>query len=290
MEFNEVNMDLIQLLFVIIGLLVGSFLNVCISRIPLRKSVIFPRSTCPSCSQQIKFYDNIPIISFVFLGGRCRLCKERIFWQYPVVEILTGTIFWITYLSYGGQVRLFVLLMFFSALIVLIFIDLNERILPNIITLPGILVGTAFSFWIPIDDPTGLFVLKSLGISEQLEWRVSFTNSLLGIIFCAGFFWLVAGIYLYLRKSEGMGGGDIKLMGMIGGFLGVKVALLTIMLGSILGTLIGLSFIKIMKKDIKYELPFGSFLGAAAIVSALWGQQIISWYSNLVYSIRIQGF
>ena len=283
-------MDLIQLLFVIIGLLLGSFLNVCISRIPLCKSVIFPRSICPSCSQQIKFYDNIPVISFVFLGGRCRLCKARISWQYPVVEILTGTIFWITYLTYGAQVRSFILLMFFSSLIVLIFIDLNERILPNIITLPGILLATACSFWISIDDPTGLFVLKSLGISEQLEWRVSFTNSLLGIFLCGGFFWIVAGIYLYLKKSEGMGGGDIKLIGMIGGFLGVKLGFLTIMIGSILGTLIGLSFIKIMNKDIKYELPFGSFLGGAAIVSALWGQQIISWYSNVVNSIRIQGF
>jgi len=283
-------MDLIQLLFVIIGLLVGSFLNVCISRIPLRKSIVSPRSICPNCSQQIKFYDNIPIISFVFLSGRCRFCKAGIFWQYPIVEIITGLIFWITYLSYGAQVRSFVLLIFFSALIVLIFIDLNERILPNIITLPGILVGIACSFWISIDDPTGLFVLKSLGISEQIEWRVSFTNSLLGIIVCGGFFWLVASIYLYLKKIEGMGGGDIKLMGMIGAFLGVKVTLLTIVIGSMLGTLIGLSFIKIMNKDIKYELPFGSFLGVAAIFSALWGAQIISWYLNLVNSIRIQVF
>ena len=275
-------MCLSQFLFAIVGIMIGSFLNVCISRIPHQKSVIFFRSICPNCGQQIKFYDNIPIISFVFLGGKCRFCRVGISWQYPIVEILTGITYWITYLTYGVQEKSLILLIFFSCLIVLIFIDFNQRILPNIITLPGILLGITFSLWIKIEDPTASFIFKSFSISEDLGWTVSLLNSLVGVFVCAGFLWVVAGVYLYLKKIEGMGAGDIKLMGMIGAFLGLKLTLLTIMLGSIMGTIIGLSFIKVMNKDIKYELPFGSFLGVAAIVAALWGEQIISWYSRLV--------
>ena len=264
--------------FVGLGLIVGSFLNVCILRIPRRQSIVFHHSSCTHCRQAVKPYDNIPVASFLLLGGKCRFCKKQISWQYPVVEMLTGAIYWATYVSYGFQWKTAVMLGFFSALTVLVFIDLNERILPNVITLPGIVLGLTLSLWVLVEDSTGLLILNFLGCSYSEGSWVSLLNSLVGMGVSSGFLWLVAEAYLKVKKMEGMGVGDIKLMGMVGAFIGVKKALLTIMMGSMIGALIGLAFIKLTRKDFKYELPFGSFLGIAAIISSLWGTQLISWY------------
>jgi leader peptidase (prepilin peptidase)/N-methyltransferase len=274
-------MFLLEFFTILFGLIVGSFLNVCISRIPEGESVVFPNSHCPNCHTPIMAYDNIPILSYLFLRGRCRGCKEPISWQYPFVEGLTAVVFWATVHLVGMQSKTLFLLLFFSAIIVLIFIDLNHRILPDVITLPGIVLGILFSLINPVEDGTSKFLLGFWGYSEVPVMLDSFLDSLIGALVCGGFLWLVAEAYFRLRKIEGLGFGDIKLMGMVGACLGVRLALLTIMLGSLMGALVGFIFIKVAGKETTYELPFGSFLGIAAILSALWGGQIVGRYTSI---------
>ena len=274
-------MSLMEWVLISLGLKIGSFLNVCIVRIPRRQSVVSPRSSCRHCGQALKPYDNIPLISFLLLRGKCRFCKATISWQYPVVEALTTAIYWGTFVSYGLQWKTAVLLVFFSALIVLVFIDLNHRLLPDVITLPGIPLGIVLTLLVGIEDDVGTALVHLAGLpdsSVRLGWLAS---SLLGAFACGGFLWLVGAVYFKLKKVEGLGGGDLKLMGMVGAFLGVKLGLLTILLGSVLGALIGLAYIKMAGKDYRYPLPFGSFLGVAAIGVALWGEQLLSWYLGI---------
>lgn len=264
-----------------LGLKIGSFLNVCIVRIPRRQSVVSPRSSCRHCGQALKPYDNIPLISFLLLRGKCRFCKATISWQYPVVEALTTAVYWGTYFSYGLQWKTAVLLVFFSALIVLVFIDLNHRLLPDVITLPGIALGIVLSVLVGIEDDAGTALVQLAGLpdsSVRWDWLAS---SLLGAFACGGFLWLVGAVYFKLKNVEGLGGGDLKLMGMVGAFLGVKLGLLTIMLGSVLGVLVGVAYIRMTGKDYRYPLPFGSFLGIAAIGAAFWGERLLAWYLGI---------
>ena len=274
-------MSLMEWVLISLGLKIGSFLNVCIFRIPRRQSIVSPRSSCTHCGQALKPYDNIPLISFLVLGGKCRFCKGTISWQYPVVEALTTALFWGTFVSYGLQWKTAVLLVFFSALIVLVFIDLNHRLLPDVITLPGVALGIALSLLVGIEDDVGTALLQLAGLPDSGGRWVWLVSSLLGAFVCSGFLWLVGAVYFKLKKVEGLGGGDLKLMGMVGAFLGVKLGLMTIMLGSVLGALIGLAYIKMAGKDYRYPLPFGSFLGVAAIGVALWGEQLLSWYLGI---------
>lgn len=274
-----------ELALLLLGLMVGSFLNVCIARIPHGESIVFPNSHCPHCGKAIKPYDNIPVISFVLLRGKCRACKQKISWQYPLVEALTALTFWLTYRCLGLDFRTVIFLIFFSAIWVLVFIDLNHRILPNVITLSGILLGLVFSLLAPVRDGTADFVLSLFGWAPPSPMLSSFLDSFLGALVCGGFLWAVAELYLRIRKVEGLGFGDIKLMGMVGALLGVKLTLLTIMLGSMMGAVIGMIFIKLAGKDSRYELPFGSFLGLATIISALWGRQIIGGYTRIVHGL-----
>ena len=267
--------------FILFGLIIGSFLNVCISRLPADESIILPNSRCPKCDRAIKPYDNIPVISYLLLNGKCRLCKAPISWQYPVVEVLTAVTFWMTYAMVGLQVKTAVLLVFFSAIIVLIFIDLNHRILPDVITLRGTVVGLLLSLLVPVEDGTARFLSLLMGFPIGHPILLSFLDSLIGASVCGGFLWGVAEIYYRIRKVEGLGFGDVKLMGMVGAFLGVRLALLTIMLGSFMGAVVGLLYIKFAGKDSRYELPFGSFLGVAAIIVALRGAQVIGQYTSL---------
>jgi leader peptidase (prepilin peptidase)/N-methyltransferase len=278
------NADPITFLIVfafVLGLMVGSFLNVCIYRIPRGESIVLPSSHCPHCGADLHPYDNIPVLSFLLLGGKCRTCGKEISWQYPAVELLTAFLFSITVAKVGPEGRTLVLWAFFSALIVLILIDLKERILPNVITLPGILAGLACSLISQVDDGTAKGLLGLFGWVVSSVRLYSFLDSIIGVLVCGGFLWLVAEVYFRIRRIEGLGFGDIKLMGMVGAFLGLKLALFTIMLGSFLGAVIGFAFIKLTGKDSRYELPFGSFLGVAAIVAGLWGREIIQWYLNL---------
>ena len=267
--------------FIALGLVIGSFLNVCIVRVPARQSILSPRSSCPDCGRALNPYDNVPLISFLILAGRCRFCRARISWQYPAVEALTAATYWITFASDGFQWKTAVLLVFFSALIVLVFIDLNHRLLPDVITLPGIALGLALSLLVGIEDGAGTTLLGSAGLADSQGRWGGLLSSLLGAFVCGGFLWLVGAVYFKLKKVEGMGGGDLKLMGMVGSFLGVKLGLLTILLGSLLGALVGLAFIKMTGKDYRYPLPFGSFLGIAAIAVALWGRQLLFWYLEI---------
>ncbi|MCI0418130.1 MAG: prepilin peptidase [Acidobacteria bacterium] len=270
-----------HLFFILLGLVIGSFLNVCVARLPQDESIVLPSSHCPNCGEAIKPYDNIPVISYLLLGGKCRSCKRAISWQYPAVEALTAATFWATFALVGFQLKTLVLLVFFSAIIVLIFIDLNLRILPDVITLPGTLMGLLFSLLAPVEDGTANFIATVAGFPAGPPRLLSFFDSLIGALFCGGFLWVVAEAYFRIRKIEGLGFGDIKLMGMVGAFLGLRLALLTIMLGSFMGAVIGLAYIKFAGKDGQYELPFGSFLGIAAILAALRGAQVIGQYTNL---------
>ena len=196
-------MSLMEWVFISLGLKFGSFLNVCIVRIPRQRSIVSPRSSCIHCGQALKPYDNIPLISFLLLGGKCRFCKGTISWQYPVVEALTTAVYWATYAHYGLQWKTAVLLVFFSALIVLVFIDLNERILPDVITLPGIVLGLVLSLLVWVEDPTGAALLHLIGFSDPSGRWGSLLSSLTGVVVCSGFLWLVAEVYFKLRKVEG---------------------------------------------------------------------------------------
>ncbi|MBI4456584.1 MAG: prepilin peptidase [Acidobacteria bacterium] len=262
------------------GLIVGSFLNVVIVRVPARQSVIFPRSHCPHCSTAIAVYDNIPLLSYFFLGGKCRHCTRPISLRYPVVEFSTGSLFVAAYWKFGLSPALFLNALFFSALLVLIFTDLYHRILPDVITLPLTLLGFSLSYF---QDPS---IMESQLLENWFDlhspWRRIASHSaqsLLGILVGAGVLWLVAALYLKLRNIEGMGFGDIKLMAAVGAFLGWSLAWLTIFLGSLLGAIVGSAYMMYRKKGRRYELPFGTFLGAAAIASALWGNDLIRWYA-----------
>ena len=195
--------------------------------------------------------------------------------------MLTALIFWTTYAVVGFQLKTVVLLVFFSGIIVLIFIDLHHRILPDVITLRGTVVGLLFSLLAPVEDGTAKFLSGLVGFRIDHPILLSFCDSLIGALVCGGFLWAVAEIYYRVRKIEGLGFGDIKLMGMVGAFLGVRLALLTIMLGSFMGAVVGLAYIKFAGKDNQYELPFGSFLGVAAIIAGLRGAQVIGQYTSL---------
>jgi leader peptidase (prepilin peptidase) / N-methyltransferase len=265
----------------VLGLMVGSFLNVCIYRIPRGESIVLPSSHCPHCGADIRPYDNIPVVSFLLLAGKCRTCGRGISWQYPAVELLTAFLFSLTVFKVGPDLRTLIFWAFFSALVVLILIDLKERILPNVITLPGVLAGLACSLISPVNDGTAKALLSLFGWTVPNPRFYSFLDSTIGALVCGGFLWVVAEAYFRIRKIEGLGFGDIKLMGMVGAFLGLKLALFTIMLGSFLGAVVGFAFIRLTGKDSRYELPFGSFLGVSTIVAALWGREVIQWYLNV---------
>lgn len=266
-------MFLAYLLVAAVGLIIGSFLNVCIFRIPQRESIVTPRSHCRHCGRALKPLENVPLFSYLIQRGRCRGCGKRISWVYPTVEALTALCYLLLFHRYGFSSALFVNLIFVSLLIVLVFVDLFERILPNVITLGGALLG---------------FVLAPLQFSEFFtgpgtfwmgnSWLSSYANSLAGIMFGGGFLWAVAYLYLKLRKREGLGFGDIKMMGMVGAFAGWKAAWLTILVGSLLGAVIGGGFIFLSSKQRHYELPFGSFLGLTAIAVSIYGTDFLRWY------------
>jgi leader peptidase (prepilin peptidase)/N-methyltransferase len=253
-------------LALVAGLLIGSFLNVCIFRLPRGQSVIAPRSSCPACGHRIRSWENVPILSYLFLAGKCSQCRAPISWVYPLVETFTGLSFLLLFLKFGLTPPFFVNALFFCGLIVLIFIDLHERILPDILTLGGTIAGFALS---PFQSS------EILGAVE-IPWKLG--ASLIGGVLGGGILWLVAAAYLRIKKIEGMGFGDIKMMLMVGTFLGWRLTWLTILLGSMLGALIGGGFMLLMRKGRRYELPFGSFLGLGAMLATLYGVSWIGWY------------
>lgn len=270
-------MDGTGLLVILFGLVLGSFLNACIYRIPRGESVLWPGSRCPHCRQRIRPRDNIPVLSFLFLRGRCRHCRRPIGWIYPAVELLTAGCYYLLYLKYGLSFPFFIGLVFSSLLLVLAFIDLHERILPNAITYPGIILGVLVSPFQSVEFFEGdVFLGTPAGAGEHP------IHALLGVLLGGGLLWLVAVLYEKLRKVEGMGFGDVKMMAMVGAFLGWRYAWLTIFLGSLAGALVGSLYLVASGKGRRYELPFGTFLALGALVVTLWGRALLGWYSGLL--------
>lgn len=243
----------------VFGTVLGSFLNVCIYRLPLHQSVVFPGSHCCSCKKAIAFYDTVPLLSFLILRGSCRYCKAAIPYRYPLVELLTGMLSLSCMLKWGLGFPYAVSLAFCAALVVVTFIDLEHQIIPDSISLPGILCGLAVSPLMPFPG---------------------FVDSLLGALLGGGSLLAIAGGYYLLTRQEGMGLGDVKLLAMMGAFLGWRSILFIIMVGSLSGSLVGLTVMLRKKKDRRYAIPFGPFLSLGALSYLFYGQEIIFRYSQ----------
>jgi leader peptidase (prepilin peptidase)/N-methyltransferase len=239
-----------------IGLAVGSFLNVCIYRLPRGESLAYPPSRCPRCGTRLAWFDNVPVISWMFLRGRCRQCGEPISIQYPIVELVTAALALLVVLFTPPGALLASRLVLTAILIVLFVIDLELQILPNAITLPGIVVGFVFSVFTP---PGPL-------------------ASLVGMALGAGVLYGIAAAYYAIRKEEGMGMGDVKMLAMIGAFLGWRAVLLTLLLSSFAGALLGVALMATRRGGLQYALPFGTFLALGAFLSMLGGDALINWY------------
>lgn len=243
------------------GLCVGSFLNVCIYRIPASKSIVYPGSTCPRCATAIRFYDNIPLISYLLLAGKCRHCKAKISARYPLVELLGGLFALCVFLKFGLTIEALIYYVFIAVLLAIAFIDIDHRIIPDIISIPGIAVFFLAAFAIP-----------------ALTWK----ESLLGILVGGGSLFLVAWVYHLLTKKEGMGGGDIKLLAMIGALIGWKGVLFSIFVSSATGTIVGLAAMLATRQNMKLAVPFGPFLAVGAITYIFFGPELIHWYFNMM--------
>ncbi len=269
---------MIAFIIFVFGLIIGSFLNVCILRIPVAESVVLPPSHCPSCGMPIKPYDNIPVVSWLVLAGRCRKCKARISAMYPMVELGTGLLFLACYLVFGIKAEALKWAIFAALLIVLTITDLRERILPDKVNFVGFGLGLLLSLFTRPVDGTALWLANHLFTYPPPEAALSFADALIGAGVASGLLWLVAEGYFRARGREGMGLGDVKMMAMAGAFLGLQRALLTILLGSLLGSLIGIAVIAIGRKGRDFELPFGTFLGAGAMLVVFFGSPALDWY------------
>lgn len=264
--------------FACIGAIIGSFLNVVIHRLPLGESIVFPNSRCPQCDSPIRAYDNVPVLAWAWLRGRCRDCRTPISARYPLVEALTGFLFALVFLRDGLAFALPFDFIFVAALVALIFIDAAHKILPDAITLPGIIFALIARFVVP-----NLYGVESLLFYfPPTVWTVrggSLAGAFLGAAIGGGSLWFVGWFWERLRKVEAMGFGDVKLMFAVGAYLGWQLTLLTLFLGVTTGALTGVAVMaKRRDYNMQMELPFGIFLGLGAIISLLYGAQIIAWY------------
>jgi leader peptidase (prepilin peptidase)/N-methyltransferase len=241
------------------GLVVGSFLNVCIYRLPLKQSIVWPASRCTACERPLDWYENIPVFAWLALGGRCRTCQTWISPMYPIIELITGALFVGAYLLYGVTPLVFVRIAFGCAMIVLFVIDLQHRILPNVITVTGVPIGLALSLFLPPG------------------WK----ESLIGLLLGGGVLYVIGEAYYRLRGIDGLGMGDVKMLAMIGAFLGWRLTLVTLIFASFTGSLAGVGMLVTGRGGMKAALPFGTFLAVGALVAAVAGDQIFSWYVSL---------
>ncbi|HVI08951.1 MAG TPA: prepilin peptidase [Candidatus Binatia bacterium] len=294
----------------VLGLCFGSFLNVCIYRLPLDMSVVRPRSACPECKQPIAFYDNLPVISWCILAGRCRHCKAKISIRYVVVELLTAGIFLASFAYFGPTLATVKFCIFGFLLLGLIFTDAETKLLPDKLTLPGLIFGLVFSWLVPVHDLASQFLpgVLNLPISSEMSARLlSFVDSVLGAAIGASFIYGAGMAYLRWRGVEGMGFGDVKLMAMVGAFLGVKLTVLTIFAASLAGSLFGLATVLVVwiKRTHRfagrlangeaarkrawqsaqmvyryYQMPFGVFLGSMALLALFAGDRFLNWYGR----------
>jgi leader peptidase (prepilin peptidase)/N-methyltransferase len=264
------------LLALLFGLLIGSFLNVAIHRWPRDLSVVRPRSHCPKCEKMISWYDNVPVLSYLLLGGRCRYCGERISWRYPVVELMTGALFFnFVYGAHGPTLPAIKMCIFSALLVGLMFSDLEERILPDEMTKGGMAVGFVFALLVPTPGNIAQSLLWMTGL-ELNGVAASVAEAAFGAAIPSFFLWAAGAIYEKIRHREGLGFGDVKLIAMIGAFLGLQGAVAAWFLGSVSGSVLGLGYIKFAGKDSgTYELPFGTFLCASALVVAVFEKQML---------------
>ena len=240
----------------VFGAAIGSFLNVCIYRLPEQQSIAKPLSQCPHCHHPIRFYDNIPLISYLILKGKCRDCGEKISWRYPLVELITAILALLLFAKFYLTLNFLVFFIFTAVLIVITFIDLDHQIIPDLLTLPGI----------PIFFLLAVFVVG-----------VPWMDAAIGLLIGGGVLFAIALGYEVITKREGMGGGDIKLLAMIGGFLGWKSLIFVLLFSSLLGAVIGIALVLIKKEDMKYAVPFGPFLSAAAVAYLFWGDAFMQF-------------
>ena len=240
----------------VFGAMIGSFLNVCIYRLPLKKSLWWPPSSCPSCGRRLAWFENVPIVGYLALRGRCRTCRAAISSRYAIVEALTAAMFGAATWYYGPTLLLASRLVLGCTLIVLFAIDLEHQLLPNVITLPFILIGFAFSFFV------------------EPGWQ----SSLIGILVGGGSLLTMFYVWLWLRKQEALGMGDPKMLAMIGAFVGWKLTILTLVLASFSGSIVGVTLIVLRRADMKSMIPFGCFLAFGAAIAATAGPSLIDWY------------
>ncbi len=271
-------MNLEDVFFCILGLVIGSFLNVCIYRLPREKSIVVPSSACPWCQKPIKPWDNIPVLSYLLLRGKCRSCGEKISLRYPFVELLNGALYWATFKEFGMGWHLPFLFAFVSAMVVITFIDLDFQIIPDVISLPGTALGLlGASLFIP--DP---FADTLNPLSAMVKAPVvGLGTSLLGLVIGFGMFYLIALVGKAMTKTDAMGGGDLKMMAMVGSFLGWKGVLLTTFFGSLSGSIIGIVLIAVKGKGKKTKIAFGPFLALGSLISLFFGGEIVRWYFSL---------
>jgi leader peptidase (prepilin peptidase)/N-methyltransferase len=246
----------------VLGAAVGSFLNVIILRLPEEESIVFPASHCPKCRHALRFYDNIPLISYLFLKGRCRDCGGSISLRYPLVEALTAIMSLLIYWKFGPSLQYLCVFVFTCSLIVITFIDLDHQIIPDVISLPGI----------PVFFLAAVFVMN-----------LRFLDAFLGFLIGGGVLYGVAFFYELITKREGMGGGDIKLLAMIGAFLGWQSLLFVLLISSFAGAAVGIAIMILKGRDMKYAVPFGPFLSLGAIAYLFFG----AYLYGLLYSLRL---
>ncbi len=249
-------MSVAELFSFLLGLCLGSFLNVCIYRIPAGESIINPPSRCPFCKEHIRFYDNIPVLSYIILRGRCRSCGGKISIQYPVVEISEALFSYILFIKFGLSIEYIAYLAFISSLIVITFIDLRHMIIPDIISIPGIIAGIVSSIILP---------------------HIHIIDSIIGLVAGGGSFYLIALIFLNIKGKEGMGGGDIKLIAMIGAWMGWRPLPIVVLISSIMGIIIGGGALLVSGEGLKKRIPFGPFLSMGAIIYLLFKEPILSF-------------
>jgi leader peptidase (prepilin peptidase)/N-methyltransferase len=249
------------ILSLLLGLCLGSFLNVCIHRLPLKQSILRPASHCPWCGNAIRFYDNIPLLSYIFLAGRCRDCSKPISWRYPAVEALTGLISVLLFITYGINFQFFLLLLFLLALITISFIDLDHQIIPDIISIPGIAAGLLASPFLP---------------------HTSFLESLIGAAAGGGSLFIVAYLYAILVKRPGMGGGDIKMLAMIGAWMGWRSLPMIVFLSSFSGALVGFLYLSFSGRGLRVRIPFGPFLSLGTVLYLFAGKEMIRFYLRVI--------
>ncbi len=289
----------LQIYMFVLGSVVGSFLNVCIARLPEGKSLVWPGSHCPKCGSPIRWFDNIPVISFILLRGRCRTCGLSISWQYPLVELLTACLFLLLVQKFTNLLALAIYIIFTCALVVITFVDFRHYIIPNEISIPGIFVGLALSL-VPARLAGDQLVLTRMTSSPFLrnlilrfsligpehlakynhviQFLTPFLDSLIGCITGAGLLYLAGWFSILVFKKEGMGFGDVKLLAMVGAFLGWKLALMTIMVGSVMGAGVGVTLIFLKLKTRADYIPFGPYLALGSFLSLMWGEQLLSLY------------